>query len=120
MVKKLFLSGIALWLAASFAFAQVEMTITGTIIDNQCTPIRTPEKLKDFLKTYTKEKALMSTCAASGYSIYTSDGRIFRFDKDSNFKILVFLEKKDSKLDVTVSVDMVGNELSLVSIANKK
>lgn len=94
------------------------MTMKGVIIDNLCAGAH-KEDLAEFVKTHPKSCALMPGCAASGYSL-VSDGVITKFDKDSSDKVEAFLKKEDSALQVEVSVKKVGEELSLVSIANQK
>ena len=136
-MKSLFLLGIALCLVTSLAFAQyeetttttaapeasapaaIEITINGTIIDNHCAANQTPQQLAEFVKTHTKECALMPMCATSGYSIF-ADGKLTKFDQASSAKVEEFLKKADSKLNVTVTANKVGDELSLVTIANQK
>ncbi len=131
-MKKIFLIGMVVCFAASLAFAQeenttaapvstpaaAEMTLKGDIIDNNCAGLQKPEDLASFVKTHTKECTLMPACVASGYSIF-ADGKLYKFDKDSNMKIEEFLKKEDSKLQVTVTANKIGEELSLVSIENQ-
>lgn len=141
-MKKLVFLSIALCLVASMAFVQAPkaaatatipaattpetvpavepatVTLTGTIIDNMCAGTQKPEELAAFVKTHTKQCALMPQCVASGYSIF-ADGKLSRFDKDSNVKVEEFLKKTDSKTDVVVVAQVVNDELSLVSINNQ-
>lgn len=93
--------------------------ITGTVIDNMCAGEQTPEQLSEFIMMHDKSCALMPHCAASGYAIY-ADGKLTKFDADSNAKVEEFLNKDDSKLDVVVTAKKVGDELNLVSIENQK
>lgn len=132
-MKKIVLMGIVLCFAASLALAQeattpetptltpttAEVTLTGDIIDNMCAGTKTPAELAEFVKTHTKECTLMPACVATGYSIF-ADGKLYKFDKESNAKIEEFLKKEDSKLQVVVIANKVGEELSLVSIENQK
>jgi hypothetical protein len=75
--------------------------------------------LGDFVKTHTKECATMPACAESGYSIF-ADGELMKFDKESNAKVAEFLKNPESTLKVEVVAKKVGDELSIVSIANQK
>jgi hypothetical protein len=123
MKRMVFLS-LALCFLASFVYAQepatqATVTLKGTIIDNLSASSQKPEDLANFITTYTKQSALMPQCAASGYSLF-ADGKLSKFDKDSNAKIEEFLKKPDSMLNVTVVLKQAGNELSLVSIENQK
>lgn len=121
-MKKLLFSLLILTFIAPLCFAlqpATNLTIKGDIIDNQCASSQKPEKLAAFVKTHTKQCALMPQCAASGYSIF-SDGKLMKFDKTSNAKIEEFLKKSDSKLQVVVVANKVGDELTLISIENQK
>jgi hypothetical protein len=93
------------------------MTYQGTIIDNLCAT-GNKANLGKFIKTHTKECALMPNCAASGYSLYMPDGSLMAFDKASGAKIQKFLKKKSSKLEVSVSANSIDGTLQLVSIKN--
>jgi len=92
--------------------------LKGDIIDNMCAGAH-KDVLADFVKTHTKQCAIAPGCIDSGYSIF-ADGKLYKFDKDSNAKIVEFLKKEDSKLQVVVAAKEVGGELSLVSIENQK
>ncbi len=118
-MKKVLLVVLALAFMSGLAFAQpAEMTMKGVIIDNMCAGAHKAD-ITEFVKTHTKDCALMPQCVASGYSIVT-DGKVMKFDKASNAKIEEFLKKADSKLGVEVVVKKTGEELSLVSIMNQK
>ncbi|MFA5146414.1 MAG: hypothetical protein WC515_03420 [Candidatus Omnitrophota bacterium] len=129
-MKRFVLVTAMLVFVSSFAYAQeagqetvpavenAQVTIKGDIIDNMCAGSKAPEALAEFAAGHTKECALMPACAASGYSIF-ADGKLTRFDKDSNTKVEEFLKNPDSKLQVVVAAEKVGDELKLVSIANQ-
>lgn len=112
--------------AAATATASVAPAVTtpealalkGDIIDNMCAGMN-KDTLAEFVKTHTKECTLKPACMASGYSIFTN-GKLYKFDKDSNAKVAEFLNKADSKLQVAVTAKQVGDDLSLVSIENQK
>ncbi len=114
--------GIMLCIASTLAFAQeatTSVTIKGVIIDNMCAGSQKPENLEAFVRTHTKECALLPSCVASGYSIF-SEGKLMKFDSKSNTKIEEFLKNPDSKLQVVAVVNKFGDLLSLVSIENQK
>lgn len=98
-------------------FAQESITLKGTIIDNKCAEANKAD-LANFVKTHTKECALMPECAASGYAIYTDEKLLMKFDQESNGKVAEFLKKADSTVNAVVVAKQVGDELSLVSIEN--
>jgi len=128
-MRRLLLVGIFICFA-SLAFAaelptgastpsESVITLTGTIVDNMCASAQKPEALSDFIKTHNKECALMPACAASGYAIFT-DGKLYKFDKDSSAKIEEFLKKTDNKLEVVVTAKDINGELNLVTVENQK
>lgn len=93
------------------------MKLSGTIIDNLCAKAH-GENIEAFVKSHTKECALMPKCAASGYSLYHY-GATIRFDRAGSRKIEQFLKKKESSLHVVVEVKKSGDLYSLVSIKNR-
>ena len=116
-MKNLLLGFMAVCLVTTVVFAQETITLKGDIIDNLCAGVN-KEDLANFIKTHTKECALMPGCMDSGYAIF-SDGTLYKFDPDSNSKIIEFLQKEDSNLQVVVTAKKVGEELSLVSLENQ-
>ena len=94
-----------------------EVTLTGTVIDNACAG-QHQRDLSQFIKTHTKECALMPNCVKSGYSLYTADGRVTAFAVSSNPMVAEFLKKKDSRLTVQVTGKRFGKLLILHSIKN--
>lgn len=122
-MKRLILLAAALCLTASSAFAQnstesVILTLRGDIIDNVCASAQKPSALPAFVRAHTKACATMPACMAGGYSIFVG-GKLFKFDKASNAKIVEFLNKPNSKLQVVVEAKKAGDELTLVSITNQ-
>lgn len=96
--------------------AAEEVTLKGDIIDNMCADAQTPENLANFVATHTKECATAPGCVASGYSIYTPDGKLMKFDAESSVKVADYLKTADSKLKVDVTAKKTQDTLSLVSI----
>lgn len=128
-MKKISLMVIALCCLSSLVFAEDTSTpaaavqseivaLKGDVVDNMCAGVN-KETLAEFAKTHTKECALKPECVESGYSIF-ADGKLYKFDQDSNAKVVEFLKQADSNLQVTVSAKQIGDELSLVSIENQK
>ncbi len=117
-MKKVTLVLLALGLLSMISLAAEVLIIKGDIIDNKCAEANKAD-LANFVKSHTKSCALMPGCKASGYAIY-ADGKLQKFDKASKEAIVEFLEKADSKLQVVVKAEMVGQELKLVSIENQK
>lgn len=94
------------------------LMLTGDIIDNTCANAN-QYSLADFVKTHTKQCATAPACIESGYSIFADD-KLYKFNKDSNVKVVEFLKKKNSKLQVVVVAEKINGELSLSSIENQK
>jgi type 1 fimbria pilin len=125
-MKHLAIAAVILLTLTTLSFAQTAapqaatetVTLRGTIIDNQCAGKQAPEQLGTFIKTHTKQCALLPACVASGYSIF-ADGKLTKFDKASNAKVEEFLRKPESKLDVLVVAKKAGNKLELISIMNQ-
>jgi len=117
-MKKAIVAVLLAGLVGLFSLAADGLTFKGDIIDNMCAA-ENKDNLADFLKTHTKECALMSDCIASGYSIF-AEGKLYRFDQASNKKVEEFLRKPESKLQVVVKAEKVGKEIKLLSIENQK
>lgn len=123
-MKKLALLGIVFSFITAIAFAQAPTpvaeveTLKGDIIDNMCAGAQKPEALAEFVKTHTKQCALSPDCQAAGYSVL-ADGKLIKLDKESTVKVVEFLTKEDSKLQVVVTGKKTGEELNVASIENQ-
>jgi len=117
-MKKIMTAVLLAGLVGLSSLAADILSFKGDIVDNMCAA-ENKDNLADFLRTHTKECALMSDCVASGYSIF-ADGKLYEFDQASNKKIEEFLRQPDSKLQVVVKAEKVGKELKLLSIENQK
>ena len=120
-MKKIIVVAMAFCFAVSLAFAQAgqSVTVKGDVIDNMCLEAHKTEDVAAFVKTHAKQCAVKPVCEASGYSLFV-DGKVNKFDQESNAKIAEFLKKADSQLQVVVVANKNGEELSLVSIENQK
>lgn len=94
------------------------VVLKGTLIDNKCAEANKGD-IGGFIKTHTKECALMPACAASGYSLY-SDGKLMMLDPGSSAMAEEFLKAPDSKLDVEIEAENIEGDLSVISITNRK
>jgi len=90
----------------------------GDIIDGMCMNAHKADLAK-FVPQHTKDCVLAPNCRTSGMYLYQSDGTLLKFDEDSSNKIVMFLEKKDSKLQVSVKAEKVGDIYKLISIKNQ-
>jgi hypothetical protein len=112
-------SGIFAFAASIAAAESKAMEFRGDIIDSMCLSAN-KDTLKEFVPTHTKDCVLSQHCRESGMNLYQSDGTVLKFDKASDKKIISFLEKKDSKLQVIVHAKKnADNTYSLVSIKNQ-
>jgi hypothetical protein len=93
------------------------MALSGVIIDNMCAKTN-KDTLAEFVKTHTKECALMPGCMASGYSIF-ADGKLWALDQDSSVKVAEFLKQADNEMQVIITAKQVGDELNLITIENQ-
>ena len=96
----------------------VMVTWSGTIIDNHCAQGHKTD-LAVFIQTHTKDCALMKNCEASGYSLYTADGKLVSFTKKGNWSVAIFLKDKASTLRVEVKGYQIGDKIEAVYIKNK-
>lgn len=124
-MKRLLILAAALLVSMAFGTAAVAaekkamtMTMEGYIIDTKCATDN-KDKLAEYVKTHTKECAMLPPCQKSGYNLY-SEGKLYKFDKDSSGKVYDFLKKADSDLKVKVEVQHEKDEIKLVSITNAK
>lgn len=117
-MKKATLAVLLVGVVGLVSLAADALVLKGDIIDNMCLAGNT-DHLADVIKVHPKECALVTHCDASGYSILVG-GTLYKFDQASNKKIEKFLKKSDSKPQVEVKAEKVGEELKLVSIENQK
>jgi len=120
-MNKVLLVVLFLCFFSSLAFAQATddaVVMNGTIVDVQ-SAANNKDNLADFINNYTKKDALVPDAIAGGYGIFMGDSYM-KFDNESNAKVVEFLNKPESTLEVTVKVNIGENNiLSLVSIQNK-
>jgi len=112
LVAVAYLTGVAAWAGEAKEYK-------GDIIDTQCLMANKAD-LKSFVPTHTKACVLMPACKASGMNLYQADGTVLKFDKASDAKIIDFLTKGESKLQVVVSAEKnADGTYKLVSIKNQ-
>lgn len=122
-MKKIILFTVFAFMFSSLAYAQAAkkdastITITGTIIDNKSVE-KYIDQLDTFTLRYPKAQAVLPISVESGYSIY-SQSELYKFNKESNEKIVKFLEERNNVLRVIVEAKEVDDELELISIRNE-
>jgi len=104
MIRKFFAFTI-LVLMAGVLFAQdpKTVTITGNLIDNNCA-----ESAKDLgarAKTHSTSCAMMEGCAKTGYAVYGSDNKLYKFDSAGNDSAADLLKNTKTTKGVKVSVE---------------
>jgi hypothetical protein len=110
---------LALLAVAPSVGAADAATYKGDIIDTMCLTGHA-KNIKEFVPTHTKECVLKEGCRDSGMNLYQADGKVLKFDEASSGKIVGFLEKKDSKLQVVVTAEKnEDGTYKLVTIKNQ-
>ncbi len=96
--------------------SDVPFSMKGVLIDNLCLASHKAD-IATYITRHTKDCALLPSCAAKGYSIY-SKGKISFFDDASNIKIEKFLRRDGTTLNVSIIATNNGNKLALRAIKN--
>lgn len=124
MRKALLLSISAVFLVVFSLYAQIkkdeatgELEITGIIIDNKSAE-KYHDELERFIRMYPKAQAILPVSVESGYSIYV-DSELYKFNEESNKKIVEFLQKRNNILKVVIKAEEIDDELELKSIKNE-
>ena len=117
----IFIEAVAVLVFFAFIAARVmaphAQRLRGVIIDNLCARAHGFE-LESYILTHTKQCALLPYCAGSGYSI-VAQGHLYHFTEKSSRKVVNFLRRSDSALDVSAKVRvMQDSSLELISLKN--
>ena len=123
MNKKLAITTIlaaAIVLSLATAYAAEVKEYKGDIIDGMCMNAH-KDNLGAFVPTHTKACVLAPHCKTSGMYLYQADGSLLKFDDASSKKIVDFLVKDNSKLQVVVKAEKAvsSDTYKLVSIQNQ-
>jgi len=107
MIRKLLGVGIFLALAVVVSAQDKEtVKLSGYLIDNACASAHMSDAtFKDRVKKHSTSCALMPNCNKSGYAVYTSDGKLYKFDPAGNKTATDLLKDTDTKNGVMVSVE---------------
>ena len=107
MIRKVF-ALTTIVLMAGVLFAQDKtVTITGNLIDNACA-----ESAKDLgarAKNHSTSCAMMDGCEKSGYAVYGSDNKLYKFDSAGNDSAADLLKNTKTTKGVKVSVEGTVN-----------
>lgn len=120
MTRKTLLLGLILLLAgAAFAATGEDATIKGYLIDNACSARFTGDGAVEKAKGHTVKCSLMPPCTASGFSVMTAEGKLYKLDDEGNKKAKELLGKTKAEKGVTVSVEgsVEGDKIMVKSIS---
>lgn len=118
MTRKTLLLGLMLILAgAAFAATGGSTEVKGYLLDNACTARFKGDAEK--AKGHTVKCALMPPCAASGYSVMTEEGKLFKLDEEGNKKAKELLGNTKTEKGLTVKVEgtVEGEMIKVTSIS---
>lgn len=121
-MKKTFLFVALLILITTYAFAHGgnDVILHGIIVDNACAQTH-KDNLSEFTKTHEKTCMLKPDCLKSGYSIYAEeDKQLHKFDEASNAKVVDFLKRSDSRVDIVIIAEKNGDALMIEHISNRR
>ena len=106
---------LALVLAVAALAAAAD--IQGILVDRMCSTKLIKEGQKA-AQAHTRECALMPDCAASGYGVYTAEGKFITFDTAGNKQAEQALRasKKRNNLRVAVSGQQTGDTIQVASL----
>src|SRR5262245_2166275 len=98
------------------------VTLAGYIIDNACAGAHAKEAaFGERVKKHTTSCALMNACVTSGYAVYTSDGKLYQFDKAGNEQAEAMLKDTATKAGVRVEVEgtLDGDTVKVTKLTEK-
>ena len=104
MIRKISLLGLALALAAVFAYAQDEkktVKVTGYVVDNMCAGMHGTE---DEAKNHPNACALMPNCEKSGFAVVSGD-KTYKLDDNGNKLAAEALKGARAKRGLKVEVE---------------
>lgn len=110
---------VLLGLAVLISAQEKQTTLTGYIVDKQCSVGRA--KAADPMASaagHTRDCALMPNCAASGYGVF-ADGKYYEFDAKGTelTKALLEASKKTKGIKATVTGTLDGSKLAVAKIS---
>ena len=123
MTRKL-LAFAAILAAVVILQAQTPKTVTveGYIIDNACADGHKADAgFAAMTKKHPKSCALMDSCVTSGYSVLTSEAKLYKLDKAGNDSTEALLRATSSKngLAVVIEGTVDGDVLKVTKISEK-
>jgi hypothetical protein len=124
MTRKLLTLGLILT-AFTFLYAQDKNSVklNGFLIDNACAGAHVNEAtFKDRVKKHTVSCAMMPNCVKSGYAVYTSDGKLYKFDEAGNKSAADLLKDTETKSGLSIAVEgtLEGDTIHVVKLSEVK
>ena len=123
MVRKLFaFAAILAALVVLQAQTPKPVTVEGYIIDNACADGHSKDaNFGAMVKKHTKSCALMDSCVTSGYSVLTSDAKLYKLDKAGNDSTEAILRATSTKagLNVVIEGTIDGDVIKVTKITEK-
>src|ERR671932_471509 len=121
MIRKISLLGLALALAAVFAYAQDEkktVKVTGYVVDNMCAGMHGTE---DEAKNHPNACALMPNCEKSGFGVVSGD-KTYKLDDNGNKLAAEALKSARAKRGLKVEVEgtLEGDTLHVDTLTEVK
>ena len=118
-MKKFIVVSLLLFLSAGIGFSKAKpITVKGYILDNVCIKLNKKD-LPACVAKYTKECALQPACSESGYALYTDEGKLMPFTKNSSLRVKAFLKNNESTIKVSVAGEKTGKYLEIITIQNQ-
>ena len=118
MLRTLVIGLVLLMSVAALAADKKDVKFSGYVIDNACSVRATGDTALDKVKAHSTKCAQMPNCAKSGYAIF-AEGKLYKFDEDSNMKVAELLKNTKSEKGLGVSVEgtLDGDTLHATKIA---
>jgi hypothetical protein len=97
-------------------------TVEGYIIDNMCAGDHAKKAgFGEKVKKHPTSCALMDSCVSSGYAVFTSDAKLYKFDSEGNAKAVELLKATKTKAGVPIVVEgtIDGDVIKVAKITEK-
>lgn len=107
MTRKLFALGTILVVSfLLYAQGNKSVTINGYLIDNACANGHVKEAtFRERVKKHKTSCALTPNCAASGFAVFTEEGKLYKLDAVGNKSAEEMLKNTDTEIGVQVAVE---------------
>jgi hypothetical protein len=100
----------AIAFAADTKAAAKSQTMNGYLVDVSCASENAEKPKADFGAKHSKRCLQMPECEESGYALVTGEGKVIKFDKDSNETAKKFIASTERDKDWKVAVTGTMNK----------